>query len=195
MSDATNYFLRMGIPDSIVGFDYLMDAMEMANRNVSLLRNLTKQLYPKIAEKNGTTWKRVERGIRFAIETAWERGDCDFRDEVFSYSYSPERGRPSNAEFISRSYRYLAGKEEKMVTMNEVKDGFLTDYKSDLLQALPNDEQAQKDIDDLVRIFSNTNLDDYVVRSFVQIIGDAIDDQALTSVNLRRYLNALRAAL
>lgn len=82
-----------------------------------------------------------------------------------------------------------------MTTMNELKDEFLSDYKSDLLQALPDDEQAQKDIDDLVSILSSANLDDYVVRSFVQIIGDAIDDQALTPVNLRRYVNALRAAL
>lgn len=82
-----------------------------------------------------------------------------------------------------------------MTTMNELKDEFLSDYKSDLLQALPDDEQAQKDIDDLVGILSNANLDDYVVRSFVEIIGDAMDDQALTPVNLRSYLNALRAAL
>ena len=83
----------------------------------------------------------------------------------------------------------------KMSTMNEAKDEFLPVYKSDLLQALPNDEQAQRDIDDLVSILSSANLDDYVVRSFVEIIGDAMDDQALTPVNLRRYLNALRAAL
>ena len=82
-----------------------------------------------------------------------------------------------------------------MSTMNEAKDEFLPVYKSDLLQALPNDEQAQRDIDDLVSILSSANLDDYVVRSFVEIIGDAMDDQALTPVNLRRYLNALRAAL
>lgn len=81
------------------------------------------------------------------------------------------------------------------MALNEAKDEFLPVYKSDLLQALPNDEQAQIDIDDLVRILSNANLDDYVVRSFVEIIGDAMDDQALTPVNLRRYLNALRAAL
>ena len=82
-----------------------------------------------------------------------------------------------------------------MTTMNEVKGEFLSDYKSDLLQSLPDDEQAQKDIDNLICILSNANLDDYVVRSFVEIIGDAMDDQALTPVNLRRYLNALRAAL
>ncbi len=81
------------------------------------------------------------------------------------------------------------------MALNEAKDEFLPVYKSDLSQALPNDEQAQKDIDDLVSILSSANLDDYVVRSFVDIIGNAIDDQALTPVNLRRYLNALRAAL
>ncbi len=110
MSDATNYFLRMGIPDFIVGFDFLMDAMELANNDVTLLRKLTKELYPQIAEKNGTTWQHVERGIRFAIETAWDRGDDDFHEKVFGYSYSRTRGRPSNGEFISRSYHYLAGK-------------------------------------------------------------------------------------
>lgn len=78
------------------------------------------------------------------------------------------------------------------MALNEAKDEFLPVYKNDLLQALPNDEQAQKDIDDLVSILSSANLDDYVVRSFVDIIGNAMDDHALTSVNLRRYVNALR---
>lgn len=82
-----------------------------------------------------------------------------------------------------------------MSTLNERKTEFLKLYEYDLKESLPNDPQTKKDIDDLISLFSVLNLDEYVTRSFVDVIGDAMDDQALTPATLRRYLNALHAAV
>lgn len=82
-----------------------------------------------------------------------------------------------------------------MSTLNEIKTEFLKDYESDLKERLPNDSQTLNDIDDLISLLSTLNLDEYVTRSFVDVIGEAMDDQALTPATLRRYLRALRATI
>jgi len=66
-----------------------------------LLTAITKDLYPKIAEKYNTTPSRVERAIRHAIELAWDRGNVDLMTEYFGYTINFERGKPTNAEFIA----------------------------------------------------------------------------------------------
>ena len=47
----------------------------MSVKNAEMINQVTKLLYPDIANKYGTTPSRVERAIRHAIEVAWGRGD------------------------------------------------------------------------------------------------------------------------
>ena len=44
---------------------------------------------------------RVERAIRHAIEVAWSRGKMDTIDELFGYTVSVGKGKPTNSEFIA----------------------------------------------------------------------------------------------
>lgn len=48
-----------------------------------------------------TTSSRVERAIRHAIEVAWSRGKLDTLDELFGYTVSNGKGKPTNSEFIA----------------------------------------------------------------------------------------------
>ncbi|MBP1759800.1 MAG: chemotaxis protein CheY, partial [Firmicutes bacterium] len=48
-----------------------------------------------------TASSRVERGIRHAIELAWERGQKDAIKRIFGYSMNIERQKPTNSEFIA----------------------------------------------------------------------------------------------
>jgi|GEM_PF-5115481 len=57
------------------------------NRNsCPRLEAVTKEFYPGIAKKYDTAASRVERGIRHAIELAWERGQKDTLKQIFGYS-------------------------------------------------------------------------------------------------------------
>ena len=60
-----------------------------------------KILYPTIAKMNKTTASRVERAIRHAIEVAWSRGKMDTIDDLFGYTISNGKGKPTNSEFIA----------------------------------------------------------------------------------------------
>ena len=66
-----------------------------------MLGSVTKILYPTIAKKRQTTSSRVERAIRHAIEVAWSRGKMDTINDLFGYTVSTGKGKPTNSEFIA----------------------------------------------------------------------------------------------
>lgn len=66
------------------------------------INNITFGLYPQIAAKFDTTASRVERGIRHLIEVTWTRADMDILCGYFGNTVSPDRGKPTNGEFIAR---------------------------------------------------------------------------------------------
>ena len=97
----TNMLHEIGIPAHIKGYHYLRDAIIMAVNDMDVLNPITKILYPTVAKKYQTTSSRVERAIRHAIEVAWSRGKLDTLDELFGYTVSTGKGKPTNSEFIA----------------------------------------------------------------------------------------------
>ncbi len=97
----TNMLHEIGIPAHIKGYHYLRDAIMMAVDDMDVLNAITKILYPTVAKKYQTTSSRVERAIRHAIEVAWSRGKLDTLDELFGYTVSTGKGKPTNSEFIA----------------------------------------------------------------------------------------------
>lgn len=100
-SRVTNMIHEIGIPAHIKGYHYLRDAIMMSVEDMDVLNAITKILYPTVAKKHQTTASRVERAIRHAIEVAWSRGKLDTLDELFGYTVSNGKGKPTNSEFIA----------------------------------------------------------------------------------------------
>ena len=69
--------------------------------HMDILNSITKQLYPTIAQEYGTTASRVERAIRHAIEVAWSRGRIETINDLFGYTVSAGKGKPTNSEFVA----------------------------------------------------------------------------------------------
>ena len=97
----TNVIHEIGVPAHIKGYQYLREAIIMVVSNIDMINQITKQLYPEIAEKYHTTPSRVERAIRHAIEVAWGRGQQDVVESIFGYTISAAKGKPPNSEFIA----------------------------------------------------------------------------------------------
>lgn len=100
-TDITKMLHELGIPAHIKGYQYLRDASSMVVRDREMMEAVTKILYPEIAKKNYTSSSRVERAIRHAIEVAWGRGSLEVIDELFGYTISTGKGKPTNSEFIA----------------------------------------------------------------------------------------------
>ncbi|MDF2841938.1 MAG: spo0A [Herbinix sp.] len=100
-SDVTNIIHEIGVPAHIKGYQYLRDAIMMSVNDAEMLNSITKLLYPSIAKRHKTTPSRVERAIRHAIEVAWSRGKMEMIDELFGYTVSNGKGKPTNSEFVA----------------------------------------------------------------------------------------------
>ncbi|NLJ85439.1 MAG: sporulation transcription factor Spo0A [Firmicutes bacterium] len=92
----TELLHRIGIPAHFKGYNYLRDAVLIVMEEEGLLGgSLTKELYPRLAEKYSTTPGGVEAAIRNAVITAWEDGNREFLEEL--------TGRISKGRFPTNS--------------------------------------------------------------------------------------------
>ncbi len=91
----------LGIPSSVRGYEYIRDSVLILYAEDGMALHLTKDIYPKIADKYQTTSSRVERAIRHAIEISWSRGDIKLMENLFGNSIDFDRSRPTNAEFLT----------------------------------------------------------------------------------------------
>lgn len=97
----TDMMLDMGVPAHLNGFRYLRKSILMCMDDMELVSSVTKLLYPEIAKRFRTTDQKVERAIRNAIEVSWERGNEETFEELFGYSYTDGKNRPTNSEYIA----------------------------------------------------------------------------------------------
>ncbi len=96
-----NLFLSIGIPAHVKGYQYLREAVRMVIDNHDLINRITKELYPGIAHRYGTSSSKVERAMRHAIEVAWNRGRLESTNQMLGVNLFSERDKPTNGEFIA----------------------------------------------------------------------------------------------
>ena len=93
--------IGLGIPTRLKGYKYILAAIEQVLEDETSLEGVTKILYPDVAKKYNSTPQRVEKAIRHAIEVAWSRGKADEVENIFGYTVSATKGKPTNSEFIA----------------------------------------------------------------------------------------------
>lgn len=98
----TNVMLDVGVPAHLRGYHYLREAILLSGRDMEAVSSVTKLLYPTIARRFRTTGQKVERAIRNAIEVSWSRGNDETLVNIFGYSSSSGKSRPTNSEYIAR---------------------------------------------------------------------------------------------
>ena len=119
----TNIIHEVGVPAHIKGYQFLREAIIMSVKNIEMINQVTKLLYPDIANKYNTTPSRVERAIRHAIEVAWGRGDPKVTESIFGYTVSADKGKPTNSEFIAM----IADKLSSALKSEEIKTSIFID--------------------------------------------------------------------
>ena len=97
----SDIFISIGIPPHIKGYAYLREGIKMTVKQPRIINNVTKELYPGVAEIYKTTSSKVERAIRHAIEVAWNRGRIDAINAVFGTRVYLGSEKPTNSEFIA----------------------------------------------------------------------------------------------
>lgn len=91
---------KLGVKKTLSGHKYLVAAIAMHCSTFSPPE--PKYLYQIVADHFGVTPSAVEKSIRYAIESAWTKGDLYLQNCLFGVSIDERRGKPTNAEFIAR---------------------------------------------------------------------------------------------
>lgn len=97
----TNIFITVGIPAHIKGYQFLREAIKLTINDPKIINNITKRLYPSIADIFSTSASKVERAIRHAIEVAWNKGKIENINDVFGLRVYDTNEKPTNGEFIA----------------------------------------------------------------------------------------------
>lgn len=97
----SNIFISIGIPANIKGYQFLREAVKLAVAEPDIIGSITKKLYPTIAERFSTSSSKVERGMRHAIEVAWNRGKIENINSLFGLKIYNNNEKPTNGELIA----------------------------------------------------------------------------------------------
>lgn len=86
------------------GYPLIVDAIEMYIEGDGKSIQITKDIYPKLAQKHNMSFSSVERDIRTIVEICWQN-DRKYVEEILGYKINK---CPSNSIFLDAiSYHIL----------------------------------------------------------------------------------------
>jgi two-component system response regulator (stage 0 sporulation protein A) len=89
----TTLLKELGIPANVKGYNFLRYGIKLVYQDEKYL-TVTKFLYPEVAKKFNSTYGKVERAIRYAIEISWGK-------HKFHPFYTYYQVKPTNAQFLA----------------------------------------------------------------------------------------------
>lgn len=114
--DAAEQLLdRLGVSKRLTGRAYMQWAAAALACAPQLGESYGDKLYPFVAEEWDTTPPAVERAIRTAVEDTWLNGDLEAIQALFGFSVDAERGKPTNAEFLSMLAEHARRQTERYI--------------------------------------------------------------------------------
>ncbi len=102
-TDIASALLRtLGTPSRLRAWSFLPEMIALTVVHPPLLRDLSHGLYPLMARRCGMTPAGVERSLRLCVESTWTNGPLPALERFFGASVDPEKGKPTNREFLCR---------------------------------------------------------------------------------------------
>ena len=93
---------RMAVPQRLKAWVFLPRMCALTVVHPPLLTDLQHGLYPLIGKQYGLSAAAVERRLRLCVESAWTHGSLPALERFFGASVDPEKGKPTNREFLCR---------------------------------------------------------------------------------------------
>ena len=114
LARARAFLDQLGMGRHLKGYGCLAAMLTAALGNPALVNHVTGVLYPLAARAEETSPAAAERCTRHAIESLWSHGDLNVLEAYFGQSVDPERGKPTNREFLAMALEHcvrLAARE------------------------------------------------------------------------------------
>ena len=98
-------FNDLGIPSNLIGYECLKVALSLCLKND--YKNHIMKLYKDIGLATKKSYKSIDRNIRTVVEISINNMNRDLMDELFGYSLSYDRDKPSNSHYIYTLVDYI----------------------------------------------------------------------------------------
>ena len=102
---AGNLLQMLGVSPKLMGYQYLKYGILYLAKEQKYLSKcnvyeiLSKQFHQEIS--------RMERTMRYAVESAFEKGDIEVIQSIFGYTIDSAKGKPGNIEFMTMLAEHL----------------------------------------------------------------------------------------
>lgn len=104
----------LGVRKALGAWRFLPEMAALTAVHPPLLTDLQHRLYPMTAARCGMRAAAVERSLRLCVESTWSRGSLEALERFFGSSVDPERGKPTNREFLCRVQERLTLAAERL---------------------------------------------------------------------------------
>lgn len=105
----------MEVSCRLKAWDFLPEMCALTVVHPALLHDLQHNLYPLMGARCGLTAAAVERRLRLCVESTWTHGSLDALERFFGSSVDPEKGKPTNREFLCRMQERLTLTMQRLV--------------------------------------------------------------------------------
>lgn len=105
----------LDVPSRLRAWEFLPEMAALTVTHPPLVNDLSHGLYPLIARRHGMTAAGVERSLRLCVESTWVNGSLAAMERFFGSSVDPERGKPTNREFLCRIQERLTLSMRRLV--------------------------------------------------------------------------------
>ena len=92
---------QLGVDQALKGWQCMREAAAALACAPSLGYSYRERLYPYTAVQCHTTPQAAERAVRTVVESTWLHGNLEAIQQLFGFSVDADRGKPTNAEFLS----------------------------------------------------------------------------------------------
>ena len=99
---AAGLLRTMEVPRRLRAWAFLPEMIALTVVHPPLLRDLKHGLYALVARRHGMSAAGVERSLRLCVESTWMHGSLGALERFFGSSVDPEKGKPTNREFLCR---------------------------------------------------------------------------------------------
>ena len=104
---AQRLLAELGLKRELRAADFLPEMVAWCAAHPPLLQSVTRRLYPCFAQRYALRPGAVERDLRSALESLWSSGSLPAIEKWFGHTVDPEKGRPTNREFLALAAEHV----------------------------------------------------------------------------------------
>lgn len=108
IAEINELLYHLGVTANYTGFFHTAHAIKLCVERQDRLVQVTKLVYPEVAQEFGTNWKAVERNIRTIVGVVWKNNQALLAE----MAQRPLEKRPCTSQFLAILSSYILNQKK-----------------------------------------------------------------------------------